>query len=135
MSEQVCSNFQIDLTGAFGICKNCKLPKIQHNISREPAKSINSNFADKKHIFEKDFQKQNEKEKINDFPKNPQKINIKQNDEQKEICKNFQVDLTGEFGKCKNCKQSKINHENPVNNSINNSNFYLKRKLFYFNFN
>lgn len=107
--QQVCSNFQIDLTAAFGICKNCNLPKIQHKISNQSANPSNYKFSEKKHILEK-----------SNAPVNPEKLNdnliknqtiIKENNEQIETCKNFQIDLTGDFGKCRNCKQPKINHE------------------------
>ena len=54
MSEetQPCSNFQIDLTGAFGICKNCHLPKIKHAIESDSQPKANSaNFQDKLKLF------------------------------------------------------------------------------------
>ncbi len=125
--EQACSNFQIDLVGAFGICKNCKLPKLQHNSSSQPNKPFTSNLGDKKQsIDKKDVGFQNlkpQKEEINfQKPSLPEKANKKEENKAPALCKNFQIDLTGEAGRCKNCKQLKINHENAGNLSTTTCN-------------
>lgn len=47
-----CDNFQIDLAGEFGICRNCKFPKIKHpKPTSPPVNKLKSSNIQEKKIF------------------------------------------------------------------------------------